>query len=98
MDSLRQQDSAWLLFPTGRTPWGLDWHGPSNLNVQSALEALTLLPGVPIEFAHGTQPDIDRLIYTGHSNGGQGAWWYTSHFPDSVLAGILSIFMNQFNC
>ena len=26
-------------------------------------------------------------IEIGHSNGGQGAWYYMSHHPDSVIAG-----------
>ena len=35
-----------ILLPTGRTPWGYDWHGPSLLNIQYAIKALTNPTGI----------------------------------------------------
>lgn len=31
-------------------------------------------------------PDMDKLLYVGHSNGGHGAWWFATHFPDKTMA------------
>lgn len=28
-------------------------------------------------------------IYIGHSNGGQGAWYLATHFPDKAIAGMI---------
>ncbi|KAI8094838.1 Alpha/Beta hydrolase protein [Gilbertella persicaria] len=39
-DSIPAQKSSWILFPTGRTPWGYDWHGPSTKNVFKAIDGL----------------------------------------------------------
>ncbi|KAJ3300309.1 hypothetical protein HK104_002128 [Borealophlyctis nickersoniae] len=87
-DAYKQQEYAWLLYPTGRTPWGYDWHGPSYHNVIAALDALHLLPGVPSDLESEMGVNRQRLIYTGHSNGGQGAWWMLSHYPDIAIAGL----------
>lgn len=32
------------------------------------------------------QADVYRLAVIGHSNGGHGAWWIASHFPDRIMA------------
>ncbi|CEP12002.1 hypothetical protein [Parasitella parasitica] len=41
IDSIPMQKHCWIVFPTGRTPWGYDWHGPSTRNVFKSLEGLT---------------------------------------------------------
>ncbi|KAI9202381.1 uncharacterized protein BJ171DRAFT_514823 [Polychytrium aggregatum] len=87
-NAYRQQKYAWTVFPTGRTPWGFDWHGPSHLNVEAALWALRELPGVPVDERAAVAVDIEKIAYSGHSNGGQGAWWMISHYPDKALAGL----------
>ncbi|KAI9000181.1 hypothetical protein BC832DRAFT_562686 [Gaertneriomyces semiglobifer] len=87
-DAFQRQDHAWILYPTGRTSWGYDWHGPSFRNVEYALDALHLLPGVPEELKDRLSVDRNKLIYSGHSNGGQGAWWLASHYPDRALAAL----------
>ncbi|KAJ3121874.1 hypothetical protein HK100_012200 [Physocladia obscura] len=87
-EAYKRQEFAWILFPTGRTPWGFDWHGPSNLNVEAALHTLTHLHGVPPLFAETLGVNPNKLIYSGHSNGGQGAWWMASHYPDRALAAM----------
>ncbi|CAG8618148.1 11376_t:CDS:10, partial [Acaulospora colombiana] len=84
----RRQQNAWILFPTGRTPWGYDWHGPSMRNVHEAVETLANhIPGVPKHLNQSILPDPHKLFISGHSNGGQGGWFLLSHFPDSVIAG-----------
>ncbi|CAG8515817.1 2966_t:CDS:10 [Funneliformis caledonium] len=82
-----KQRCSWVLLPTGRTPWGYDWHGPSLLNVQYAIKALVNPTGTFKEYLNDFTPDPDKLFISGHSNGGQGAWYYMSHYPDSVIAG-----------
>ncbi|CAI2175803.1 10972_t:CDS:10 [Funneliformis geosporum] len=82
-----KQKNSWILLPTGRTPWGYDWHGPSLLNVQYAIKALIDPTGTFKEYLNDFIPDPDKLFISGHSNGGQGAWYYMSHYPDSVIAG-----------
>jgi pimeloyl-ACP methyl ester carboxylesterase len=34
----------------------------------------------------GPRVDVDRWIVTGHSNGGQGAWYALTHRPDNIVA------------
>lgn len=76
---------AWILFPTGVTPWsGDDWHNWGLADLEAAIEAIPSW----IELMGWTGPgvDIDRWIVTGHSNGGQGTWYVLTHRPDKVLA------------
>jgi poly(3-hydroxybutyrate) depolymerase len=76
---------AWVLFPTGVTPWsGDDWHNWGFADVEAAIAAI---PGW-IDNNHWTGYDIDtgRWIVSGHSNGGQGTWFALTHRPDKVLA------------
>ncbi|KAJ3273129.1 hypothetical protein HDV01_004768 [Terramyces sp. JEL0728] len=86
LDAVVQQDYAWVVFPTGRTPWGFDWHGPSLKNIEATLEALVSTPGYIKHSQELKGADTERLVVVGHSNGGQGTWWFASHFPDKVLA------------
>ncbi|CAG8689132.1 15893_t:CDS:10, partial [Dentiscutata heterogama] len=87
-DAYKRQKNAWVLFPTGRTPWGYDWHGPSLKNIQKTITTLEkFMPGVPKLLKQFFLPDANRLFISGHSNGGQGAWFFMTHFPDSVIAG-----------
>lgn len=76
---------AWVLFPTGVTPWsGDDWHNWGFADVEAAIETIPAwIKNVGWE---GPGVDIDRWIVTGHSNGGQGTWYAMSHRPDKVLA------------
>ncbi len=86
---------AWVLFPTGVTPWsGDDWHAWGFADVQAAISA------IPAWMARnkwrGPGVDVDRWLVSGHSNGGQGAWYALTHHPDKIVAaapvsGYLSI-------
>ncbi|PVH94719.1 hypothetical protein DM02DRAFT_645769 [Periconia macrospinosa] len=76
---------AWVLFPTGVTPWsGDDWHNWGFADVEAAIESIPDW----IKFVEWTGPgvDINRWIVSGHSNGGQGTWYALTHRPDKVLA------------
>ncbi|KAL0084052.1 hypothetical protein F4703DRAFT_1858238 [Phycomyces blakesleeanus] len=111
-ESIRTQQNSWIVFPTGRTPWGYDWHGPSMKNAFKALESLSSIKDLitPVNTSidnsddwvlvstslQGNQThkdkevwvvgDVNRVIYIGHSNGGQGAWYLGSHYPDKAIA------------
>lgn len=86
---------AWLLFPTGMSQWSSDdWHTWGFADVQAAL----LMIPQWIEKVNWTGPGVlvNKVLVTGHSNGGQGTWYYASHQPDRVFAaaaasGYLSI-------
>ncbi|KAF9309997.1 hypothetical protein BG003_009056 [Podila horticola] len=89
LEEYQQRENTWIVLPTGRSPWGYDWHGASIKNVINALESLAdHLPGVPAELRGlaGIRPDPERLFIAGHSNGGQGAWFLTTHYPDKAIA------------
>jgi predicted esterase len=76
---------AWVLFPTGVTPWsGDDWHTWGSADVEAAVNAI---PGW-IKHNSWTGPgvDTDRWLVVGHSNGGQGTWHVLTHRPDKVIA------------
>jgi predicted esterase len=76
---------AWVLFPTGVTPWsGDDWHNWGFADVEAAVEAIPAW----IESVGWKGPgvDVNRWIVTGHSNGGQGTWYALTHRPDKILS------------
>lgn len=77
--------NAWVLFPTGMSPWcGDDWHVWGFADVTAAVSAISDW----IKNMNWTGPGIDSesWVVTGHSNGGQGAWFISSHQPDKVIA------------
>jgi len=76
---------AWVLFPTGVTPWsGDDWHTWGLADVEAAIDAISEW----IEHNSWTGPGVDtnRWLVIGHSNGGQGTWHILTHRPDKVAA------------
>jgi hypothetical protein len=95
--AFNQQEYSWILLPTGRRPWGYDWHGPSRLNVFQALEYLIqYLPGIPQNLVPQYTISTTRSFWTGHSMGGAGCWYLSTHYPDMALgaacvAGFISI-------
>ncbi|KAK1229074.1 hypothetical protein PQX77_007890 [Marasmius sp. AFHP31] len=85
-DALPQKDRSWIVVPTGRTSWGLDWHGPSAQDAWASLDALTtILRNNTVWNAWQIERNA-RAVVLGHSNGGQGAWYVASRHPDRVLA------------
>ncbi|KAL4959894.1 uncharacterized protein BDV14DRAFT_193424 [Aspergillus stella-maris] len=76
---------AWMLFPSGVTSWsGDDWHTWGVADIQAAVSAMPDW----IEAVGWSGPTLstDEWIVIGHSNGGQGVWFLTTHFPDKVIA------------
>lgn len=76
---------AWVLFPSGVTPWsGDDWHVWGLADVEAAIAAVPAW----IEQVGWKGPgvDIDKWLVTGHSNGGQGTWYTLTHKMDKIIA------------
>lgn len=76
---------AWVIFPTGVTPWsGDDWHNWGFEDVEAAIAAIPAWT----EHTGWTGPNVDsnRWIVSGHSNGGQGTWYALTHRPDKIVA------------
>ncbi|EQL33940.1 hypothetical protein, variant [Blastomyces dermatitidis ATCC 26199] len=76
---------SWILFPTGVTPWsGDDWHTWGAADVQAAVDAIpNWMQSVAWE---GLGAALDDWLVSGHSNGGQGTWFFLTHQPDKVIA------------
>lgn len=77
--------NAWVLFPTGMSPWsGDDWHVWGLADVTAAVSAIPDW----MRNMNWTGPGVDKesWVVTGHSNGGQGAWFISTHQPDKVIA------------
>ncbi|KAK7023879.1 transmembrane protein [Favolaschia claudopus] len=86
IDSLPPQQHSWVVAPAGRTAWGLDWHGPSAKDAWASVDALSAtLNANSLWHARRVAQDTP-VVLMGHSNGGQGAWYLASRFPDRVLA------------
>lgn len=86
---------AWVIFPTGVTPWSADdWHVWGFADVQAAIKNIPAWIDAMQWDSHGV--NIDKWFVGGHSNGGQGTWYTMLHWPDKVFAaspisGYLSI-------
>jgi hypothetical protein len=82
-DCYRPKQGAWVLAPHGRGTHGFNWQGPGHWSVFYALRALqqraALWPDGRVDV------NASRLIFTGHSNGGYGAWFFGTHYPDLAL-------------
>ncbi|ERF77070.1 hypothetical protein EPUS_06288 [Endocarpon pusillum Z07020] len=84
LDAVPELD-AWVLFPTGMSPWsGDDWHVWGYADVTAAVSAIPQW----IRNMNWSGPGVDTESWfvTGHSNGGQGAWFISTHQPDKVIA------------
>ncbi|GAK63729.1 uncharacterized protein PAN0_003c1937 [Moesziomyces antarcticus] len=94
-NSIRRQDECWSILPTGRTPWGYDWQLASFQAADAAVDAFHQhLYGLPPTMSDAErqkwQFDPRKLFIMGHSNGGQGAWYRLSRYPDRVIAGVVA--------
>lgn len=83
-DSLPRNKYNWVVVPSGRTSWGLDWHGPSAKDAWSTVDALASI-STRNDTWHSLRVSPTKVIILGHSNGGQGAWYLASRYPDRVL-------------
>ncbi|KAI3476422.1 hypothetical protein L1887_61987 [Cichorium endivia] len=94
-NSIKGQDECWSILPTGRTPWGYDWQLASFQAADAAVDAFHqhlygLPPIMSDEERKKWQFDPRKLFIMGHSNGGQGAWYRLSRYPDRVIAGVVA--------
>jgi predicted esterase len=86
---------AWVVFPTGVTPWSADdWHTWGIADVRAAIESVP--SWINTTKWNGIGADVERWLISGHSNGGQGTTYIMTHWPDNVAAatpvsGYLSI-------
>ncbi|KAI0075479.1 hypothetical protein K474DRAFT_1691814 [Panus rudis PR-1116 ss-1] len=88
-EALGRQQQSWTIMPSGRTAWGLDWHGPSLQDAFATVSALFEILNSRRRWHPWRLPARDtRVVVMGHSNGGQGAWYLASRFPDRVIAVI----------
>ncbi|RPD65838.1 hypothetical protein L226DRAFT_566346 [Lentinus tigrinus ALCF2SS1-7] len=86
VNAIPQQRHSWVIFPSGRTAWGLDWHGPSTQEALATVDALHhILSGRPEWQEWDIAPDT-KFLLMGHSNGGQGAWYLAARHPEKVIA------------
>ena len=85
-DCYRPKQGLWVLAPHGRGTHGFNWQGPGHWSALRALEALSDRAAVwPDAFVAVAPAPRRRLIFTGHSNGGFGAWMFGTHYPDAAL-------------
>ncbi|KAL9111561.1 MAG: hypothetical protein Q9227_004049 [Pyrenula ochraceoflavens] len=62
--------AAWILFPTGMTPWsGDDWHTWGFADVKAAISAIS--DWITAVNWHGPGVDKEQWFVSGHSNGGK---------------------------
>ncbi|KAF2427163.1 hypothetical protein EJ08DRAFT_689074 [Tothia fuscella] len=86
---------AWVLYPTGVTPWSSDdWHNWGFADVEAAIASIP--EWITATGWKGIGVDTDKWFISGHSNGGQGSWYALTHRPDKIFAaapvsGYLSI-------
>lgn len=76
---------AWLLFPTGMSPWcGDDWHNVGMSDIDAALNAIP--DWIERNRWEGPGALTSRFLLAGHSNGGHGTWHVVLRQPDRVIA------------
>ncbi|KIY64911.1 hypothetical protein CYLTODRAFT_424805 [Cylindrobasidium torrendii FP15055 ss-10] len=84
-EAFPRNNRSWFILASGRTSWGLDWHGPSAKDAWATVDALASILQRP-DWQDWAYPTGSPVVLMGHSNGGQGAWWNAERFPDRVLA------------
>lgn len=86
---------AWVLFPTGVTPWSADdWHTWGFTDVRAAINSIS--NWITTTQWDGIGVDTEKWLVSGHSNGGQGTTYIMTHWPNKVIgaapvSGYLSI-------
>ncbi|OQU98556.1 hypothetical protein CLAIMM_04322 [Cladophialophora immunda] len=80
---------AWILTPTGMSPWsGDDWHTWGFADAQSAIAAVP--DWINSTEWNGSRLYSEKFLVAGHSNGGQGTWYFASHLPDRLLGAAVA--------
>ncbi|KAH9857796.1 hypothetical protein C2E23DRAFT_719844 [Lenzites betulinus] len=88
IQAIPRQRRSWIITPTGRTAWGLDWHGPSAQDAWSTVDALYEILNARTEWRPWTMIPNTRVLLMGHSNGGQGAWYIAAKYPDRIVGAV----------
>ncbi|KAI0807549.1 hypothetical protein C8Q74DRAFT_1363040 [Fomes fomentarius] len=83
--ALPRQRHSWIIAPTGRTEWGLDWHGPSAREAFATVDALYHILNGREHWRQWGLAWETKVLLMGHSNGGQGAWFNAARNPDRVV-------------
>jgi len=94
--SIPRNQHSWIVLPSGRTSWGLDWHGPSAQDAWASIDALFSILQSDSNWKHWEISSKSRVVLMGHSNGGQGAWYLASRYPDRVIGGMVSLCVSLF--
>lgn len=77
--------AAWILSPTGMSEWSSDdWHTFGFVDVQAAIAMIA--EWIEIADWRGPGACLDQVLVAGHSNGGQGTWYFSTHQPDRTVA------------
>jgi len=63
----------------------LDWHGPSTQDALSTIDSLHNILSSQEEWYDWNIQKDTKVLVIGHSNGGQGAWYFAGRFPDRVV-------------
>ncbi|EGG21694.1 hypothetical protein DFA_01580 [Cavenderia fasciculata] len=80
--------NTWIIFPSGRRPWGYDWQTASRVDAfQSLYQFAKHMPGVPPSLVESLSIDVSRILFTGHSMGAYGCWTMLGHYGDMALGG-----------
>lgn len=88
-ESYQTQNQSWVLLPTGRRKFGLNWEGPQMKSAITALKVFSAaLPGVPTEELSLWKTRSDHWLQAGHSMGGHGALLLATHYPDMLAAAL----------
>ncbi|MEQ8850614.1 MAG: prolyl oligopeptidase family serine peptidase [Phycisphaerales bacterium] len=65
-----------IVAPTNRRPFGFDWEDWGRIDAMEVLD----------DAIRRLDPDPQRILLTGHSMGGHGAWAVGAHFPHRFAA------------
>ncbi|KAJ3539241.1 hypothetical protein NMY22_g4823 [Coprinellus aureogranulatus] len=87
-EAMPRNDATWIIMPSGRTTWGLDWHGPSSQDAWASVSALSDILQANDAWKEQSFPRDTKVVLIGHSNGGQGVWHLSTRFPDRVVAAV----------
>ncbi|KAL1947537.1 hypothetical protein VTO73DRAFT_13261 [Trametes versicolor] len=85
IQAIPREQHSWIITPSGRTPWGMDWHGPSMHDAWGTVDALYDILSRRDEWQDWAIAPKSKVLLIGHSNGGQGAWHIAARFPDRVI-------------
>ena len=84
-DCYRPKQGAWVLAPHGRGTHGYNWQGPGHWSAIHALRALSERAKAWTAAHVALTTDRHRVVVSGHSNGGFGAWFFGTHYPDMTM-------------